>query len=153
MINSIVHSEEQRLNSQVQDRFVKAMQMRSIDELELLLDDEGNFLGKTKNEYLIFLIEFSRKQLHLKFIHQINYGVSVKDYPGTEVLEFRYVGLDYLNSLDLMETHFGSKPYPKEVVLHYALRFEKGKISKIFSPQEISPHSNAQIIGMNLYAN
>ena len=153
MINYRAHSEEQRLNSQIQNCFVRAMQMRSIDELELLLHDQGDFLGKSKNDFLVYLIELSSKQLHLKFIHQINYGVSVNDFPGTEVLEFRYVSLNYLNSTDVMETHFGSKAFPDEVIFHYALLFDKGKISRIFTPKEINPFENYRIYGLNISAN
>ena len=153
MITSKVHSEEQRMNSFAQNRFVKAVQMRSVDELLLILADDGEFLGKVKNEFINDLITMLSTQLRLRFIHQVNYGFCLDEFPGAEVIEFRYATFEYLNSNELMETRFGSKPYPKEDVFHLALRFDFGKIVKIISPKKMCPAEELKIYGLDVSAN
>jgi hypothetical protein len=153
MISSKVHSEEQRINSYTQNCFIRAKQMRSLDDMKFLLDDQGEFLGMTKNEFLIYFMELSTKQLNLKFIHQINYGFSIDMFPGTEIIQFRYASLKYLNSTEFIETTFGSVAFPDEVILHYGLRFEKGKIIRIFSPNKMNSSESLSQYGLNISSN
>ncbi len=124
---------ERAKNSATLDQFMYSMFDLNIYGVQKVLEDDGNFLGKSK---MAFVSNLNSKFIELKDKDicgiNVHSGISIDTLPGCDVIEIRFV-----TNPDLLDENgiFFSKPNDPaqtgEHILRYVLKMKDGKICTI----------------------
>jgi hypothetical protein len=128
------------------------MAMMNLDESMIgsLLKEDCKFLGYMNNWQLLHWFRCQFNKLNSKGFHsKITFGISLDNYPGSDMLEFSYAPisencksvLDYNRESNDEDTFKSEKAFKIKLVLIY----ENGKIADIREAKKVASTENTKI--------
>jgi hypothetical protein len=146
-----VSLEEQILNTQLLSAFEYAFSSNECKNIYQLLHPHGIFFSKYNRQKacgVFHNIFFGAKRIDNIFHLEVNRGITIDNYPGEVVLEFRSSDIDpFTDDVNHMGKKFGEKPDKriKEVVNVFAFSFKDNKIYTIRRPEKCISEFNSML--------